>query len=77
MFSIREIDRQRANCHVNSLISAFSYITLPLNVAPGYGRGARIGQWGICKMKIIYSVFLAVAIFTFPMTASALTFKKG
>lgn len=28
-------------------------------------------------MKIIYSVFLAVAIFTFPMTASALTFKKG
>ena len=28
-------------------------------------------------MKVIYSVFLAVAIFTFPMTASALTFKKG
>ena len=28
-------------------------------------------------MKIIYSVFLAGAIFTFPMTASALTFKKG
>ena len=28
-------------------------------------------------MQIIYSVFLAVAIFTFPMTASALTFKKG
>ena len=28
-------------------------------------------------MKIIYSVFLAIAIFTLPMTASALTFKKG
>ena len=28
-------------------------------------------------MKTLYSVFLAVAIFTLPMTASALTFKKG
>ena len=28
-------------------------------------------------MKIVYSVFLAIAIFTLPMTASALTFKKG
>ncbi len=28
-------------------------------------------------MKIIYSVFLTIAIFTLPMTASALTFKKG
>ena len=28
-------------------------------------------------MKIVYSVFLFIAIFTLPMTASALTFKKG